>query len=797
MNIYQPKSIEGKWQKQWEESGVNESIDFSEKPKYYVLVEFPYPSGDGLHVGHCRSYVAQDVIARKKRMDGFNVMYPIGWDAFGLPAENYAIKHKVHPRVAVERNIENFKSQIKSLGISFDWKREVNTTDPEYYKWTQWIFRELYKKGLAYKKAMAINWCPSCKIGLANEEVVNGGCERCGETVSKKYLNQWMLKITDYADKLIEGLDEVDYLPQIKQQQLNWIGRSEGARINFETGKNSVEVFTTRPDTIYGVTYLVLAPEHELVEKITTAEQKEVVLEYQKQAALKSDRDRQIGNEKTGVFTGAYAKHPITEKEIPIWVADYALASVGTGAVMAVPAHDERDWEFAKKYDLEIITVVKGEGFEEGKFFGGHGNAVNSDFLNDLSTEEAKEKAIDWLKQNNKGDKSTNYKLRDWVFSRQHYWGEPIPIVHCDQCGEVLIPESELPLVLPDVESYEPTDTGESPLAAITDWVDVKCPECGEDAQRETDTMPNWAGSSWYFLRYVDPKNNDEFASKEKLDYWGAVDLYNGGMEHVTLHLLYSRFWHRFLYDIGKVPHKEPYGKRIAHGMILADGGVKMSKSKGNVVNPTEIIDNYGADVLRLYEMFMGPYDQSIAWSEETLAGMNRFLSKIWKLHESGRIEEKEAEKKILAALHKMIQKVDADIEKRSYNTAVSEMMIFINTVVDHGTIAKSSMLTFLKVANVFVPHLCQELWSLLGKTDYVCEQQWPEVNEAFILEEDIEFVIQINGKVRDKIQLPQGLSEEELKDKALASESLQKHLAGKEIKKTIVVPNRLINFVV
>ena len=956
MKAYNHKKIEVKWQKSWEKGGLYQTEDTSSKPKYYCLIEFPYPSGDGLHVGHVRSYTALDISARKKRLQGFNVLYPIGWDAFGLPTENFAIKTGKHPTVITKENIRIFKRQMKSLGISFDWSREINTADPKYYKWTQWIFLQLFKKGLAYKKKMPINWCPKCKIGLANEEVIDGSCERCGTLAEKKELEQWMLKITAYADRLIDDLETVDYLEKIKTQQINWIGRSEGAEIKFQLsnsipyrGTGQIKVFTTRPDTLFGATFLVLAPDCPLVNEITPLEFKQAIEKYQKEALLKKQTSsREVEKDKTGVFTGAYAINPATKKEIPVWIADYVSMDYGTGAIMAVPAHDERDFEFAQKYDLKINCVVdpiglrgftdysrviKKEIWEESianilaskEVYVADGVAINSDFINNLNTKEAKEKIIEWLEIKGLGRRQKQYHLRDWVFSRQHYWGEPIPIVHCSSCaaknkelrskiklslnfrqnkvwkrimngiktvesralnpeeseryfgnvqiGDLILGvnknndqelvlrvknqktykslaeffkdketlaetfeenfksaaelevaynklssgladkanknglivwkieiineavplgEKDLPLKLPMVKKYEPTDTGESPLAAMIDWVETKCPVCGGEAKRETDTMPNWAGSSWYFLRYLDPKNKEKFADADKLKYWLPVDLYNGGMEHTTLHLLYSRFWHKFLYDIGAVPTLEPYKKRVSHGMILAEDGQKMSKSRGNVINPDSVVEDYGADALRVYEMFVGPYDQTVAWNVNGLIGVRRFLEKVYSFNKFVDSETNE----VLSLLHQTIKKVTEDIDNLRFNTAVSCMMIFMNKIQTEGC-TRESFKKFLMLLSPFAPHLAEEIWQGLGERESVCSVEWPEFDEKLIARESVEVPVQINGKVRDKLQVDPNISEEEIKELALANEKVKKHLAGVELKKFIYVKGRMISIVI
>lgn len=799
MKDYNYKKIEKKWQKKWDKMDISKAEDNSEKEKFYCLVEFPYPSGDGLHVGHVRSYTAQDIVVRKKRMQGFNVMYPMGWDAFGLPTENFAIKTGKQPAQVTKENVAVFKRQMQSLGISFDWDREINTTDPKYYKWTQWIFLQLLKKDLAYKHEMPINWCPSCKIGLANEEVIDGKCERCGAESIRKNMNQWMLKITAYADRLIEDLETVEYLDQIKTSQINWIGRSYGAQVKFQikNDKSQIEVFTTRPDTLFGATFMVLSPEHELVNKITTDEFETEVLKYQSEAAKKSDLERtELQKEKTGVFTGAYAINPVNGQEVPIWIADYVLASYGTGAIMAVPAHDQRDWEFAKKYELEVIQVIDGEGADitaEAYTDIEKGVMINSHQFNGQTVKECQENIIEWLEKEDLGQKQTQYHLRDWVFSRQHYWGEPIPVVHCDKCGIVPLDEKDLPLELPKVKKYEPTDTGESPLADIEDWVNVDCPICGGPAKRETDTMPNWAGSSWYFLRYIDPTNNEALADPEKLKYWMPVDLYNGGMEHTTLHLLYSRFWNKFLYDIGVVPTSESYQKRVSHGMILAPDGNKMSKSKGNVINPDEIVKDYGADVLRVYEMFMGPYDQAVAWDLNGVRGIKKFLDKVYNIEVDESIEE---DAETLRALHKTIKKVTEDIDKRHFNTAVSAMMIFVNHITSKG-VNRGVFREFVQSLAPFAPHLAEELWEKLGEEGSVHLQVWPEYNPDLAKDDQIELPIQINGKVRDKLMVEAEIGEAELKEKVLASEKVQNYLKGQEPKKMIYIKGKLVSIVI
>lgn len=805
--IYKPQEIEGKWQEKWYSSDVFKAVDFSKKEKFYSLIEFPYPSGEGLHVGHPRSNTAMDIISRKRRMQGFNVLYPIGWDAFGLPAENYAIKTGTHPKETTQKNIANFTRQLKALGFSFDWSREIDTTDPKYYKWTQWIFLKLFEKGLAYKAKSDINWCTSCNVGLAHEEVVNGKCERCGGEVVRKEKEQWMLKITEYADRLLADLNEVDYVEKIKKQQEDWIGKSIGAEVDFKV-KNfdqRIKVFTTRPDTLFGATYMVLSPEHSLIEEFKKdLKNKELVEEYQKKARTKTDLERtDLAKEKTGiVLDGVMAINPVNEKEIPIYIADYVLNSYGTGAIMAVPGHDQRDWEFAKQFHLPIIEVLKGGDIEK-EAFEGDGELVNSDWLNGLKKDQAIEKMIQWLEERGIGTRAINYKLRDWVFSRQRYWGEPIPIVICDKCGYVPVPEKELPVVLPEVENYKTSDTGESPLSLISEWVTTKCPQCGGQAKRETDTMPQWAGSSWYFLRYTDPHNDKQLADPKKLKYWTPVDWYNGGMEHTTLHLLYSRFWHKFLFDIGIVPTSEPYAKRTSHGLILGEDGDKMSKSKGNVINPDDVVNEYGADTFRVYEMFMGPFDQATPWDTKGILGVRRFLDKVWHAcDDEVTVKEKVEPQEIEQLLHKTIKKVTEDIENMKFNTAVSQMMIFINEF----NKAKGSLddkqkseyrKTFLKILSPFAPHICEELWHALGEKDFIAKEPWPEYNPELVKESVIEVPIQINGKVRSKILVAKDASEEEVKEKALADEKIKTWLKGKEIKKFVYVKGRIVNIVV
>ena len=796
---YNHKAVEQKWQKIWDEKKAFAASDDYTKPKYYALVEFPYPSGQGLHVGHPRPYTALDIVARKRRMQGYNVLYPMGWDAFGLPTENYAIKNKIHPRIVTENNVKRFKEQLRSLGYSFDWDREINTTDVDYYKWTQWIFLKLFHAGLAYKTEMPINWCTSCKVGLANEEVVNGVCERCGAPVVRKVKSQWMLKITEYAEKLLEGLDDVDYIERVKVSQKNWIGKSQGAEVDFKiSGKeDKLTVYTTRPDTLFGATYMVVSPEHPMLEKYKDdIENMDAIREYQEQAARKSDFERsELAKEKTGVeIKGLCAVNPVNDKEIPIWVSDYVLMSYGTGAIMAVPAHDTRDWEFAKKFNLPIIEVVAGgENVQEEAFTDvATGKLVNSDFLDGLEVAEAKKKIIAFLEEKGIGTGKTNYKLRDWVFSRQRYWGEPIPIVHCEKCGYVALPEDQLPLELPDVESYMPTDNGESPLAAMTDWVNTTCPCCGGPAVRETDTMPQWAGSSWYFLRYTDPHNKEALASPEALKYWLPVDWYNGGMEHTTLHLLYSRFWHRFLYDQKVVPCPEPYQKRTSHGMILGENGEKMSKSRGNVVNPDDIVMDYGADTLRTYEMFIGAFDLSASWSENGVKGCRRFLERIWKLQDiltRGDVYSKDFETK----MHQTIKKVSQDFENLKYNTAIAALMSLLNDFAKKGAINDAEYRTMLVLLNPVAPHITEEIWSLCGYEGYIFEQTWPEYDEAKTIENTIEMAVQINGKTRGVVTL--ALDEEKEAALAKAKEVVADKLTG-TIVKEIYVPKKIINIV-
>lgn len=799
---YSPNEIEKKWQEVWEKEKAFQVGTDKSKPKFYALVEFPYPSGQGLHVGHPRPYTALDVIARKRRLEGYNVLYPMGWDAFGLPTENYAIKNHIHPKIVTKKNVERFTQQLKALGYSFDWDREINTTDPDYYKWTQWIFLQLFKKGLAYKTEMPINWCTSCKIGLANEEVVGGVCERCGGEVVRKVKSQWMLKITEYADKLIDDLDMVDYIEKIKVSQINWIGRSVGAEVDFKlAGKDeSLRVFTTRPDTLFGATYMVISPEHPLIEKYKSEiTNYQALVDYREQAAKKSDFERtELAKDKTGVrIEGLMAVNPVNGKEIPIWISDYVLMTYGTGAIMAVPAHDERDWEFAKKFNLPIIEVVAGGNVEEAAYTNtSTGKLVNSDFLNSLEVPDAKQKILDWLMDNGIGQKKVNFKLRDWVFSRQRYWGEPIPLVHCDHCGYVPIPESELPLMLPEVESYEPTDNGESPIAKMTDWVETTCPQCGGKAHRETDTMPQWAGSSWYYLRYIDPHNHEAFASKEELDYWLPVDWYNGGMEHTTLHLLYSRFWHKFLYDQGLVSTPEPYKKRTSHGMILGENGEKMSKSRGNVVNPDEIVNEFGADTLRTYEMFIGAFDLSAAWSAEGVKGCRRFMERVWKLKDMLTPEEGYSTD-LEIKLHQTIKKVSQDYESMKYNTAIAAMMALVNEFYKKGAVTKGEFKTLLILLNPVAPHMTEELWQQIGETSRIYQQSWPVYDEKKTIEATVEIAVQINGKVKANLVIELNEKQEEVEAKAKELENIKAAISGKMVVKVIYVPNKILNIVV
>ena len=794
------KEIEPKWQKKWEEAHVFHAENDYTKPKYYALVEFPYPSGQGLHVGHPRSYTALDIVARKRRMQGYNVLYPMGWDAFGLPTENFAIKNHIHPEIVTAQNVAHFKAQLKSLGLSFDWDREINTTDPGYYKWTQWIFLQLFKKGLAYKKEMSVNWCTSCKCVLANEEVVNGVCERCGSEVIHKVKSQWMLKITAYAQRLIDDLSDVNYLERVKTSQINWIGRSTGAEVEFDTtGGDKLLIYTTRPDTLFGATYMVMSPEHPYIEKwadrITNMD---AVREYQEVSARKSDFERtEMAKDKTGVrLEGVAAINPVNGKEIPIFISDYVLMSYGTGAIMAVPGHDTRDWEFAKKFGLPIIEVVKGGDVEKEAFTDcATGIMVNSGFLDGLPVEEAKKAIIRWLEEHKKGETKVNYKLRDWVFSRQRYWGEPIPLVNCPKCGWVAIPEEELPLRLPEVESYEPTDNGESPLAKLTDWVKTTCPCCGGPAERETDTMPQWAGSSWYFLRYCDPHNANALAAKEALDYWMPVDWYNGGMEHTTLHLLYSRFWHKFLYDIGVVSCKEPYAKRTSHGMILGENGEKMSKSRGNVVNPDDVIAQYGADTLRMYEMFIGDFEKTAPWNTSSIKGVKRFLERVAALTDIMTPEEGYSPE-LEGSFHKLIRKVSEDIEGLKCNTAIAAMMSVLNEINDKGSVTRGELRTFITLLNPFAPHLTEEMNEVIGGKEMLVHAKWPEYDPAKCVDAAVEIAVQVSGKIKARLTIPSDAAEEEVKALVMADANVQAALAGKSIIKEIYVKGKLYNIV-
>jgi leucyl-tRNA synthetase len=813
MENYQPAAIEKKWQQRWEEEKLSQAKDFAKKPKYYLLIEFPYPSGERLHVGHGRSYCAFDALARLKRMQGYNVLFPFGWDAFGLPAENYAVKTGIHPRVTTKENIDNARQQARSWGLSFDWSREIDTTDPAYYRWTQWIFLQLFKKGLAYKAEIAVNWCPSCKTNLANEEVVQGACERCGASTERRMQKQWMLKITAYADRLLADLEKVDYREDIKRQQVNWIGRSEGVAIKFPlpTLSTAIEAFTTRADTLFGTTFLVLAPEHPLVGKLTTSKQKKAVEAYVKEALRKSELQRQEEmGEKTGVFTGSFAKHPFTGEEIPIWVSDFVLLSYGSGAVMGVPAHDQRDFKFAKKFALPIKEVVvnKRESSFPKEAFTGEGELISSGDFDGLQSGEAIDKIAAQLEKKGLGKKTIDYKLRDWVFSRQHYWGEPIPIVICKKCGYVPVPEEELPVELPYVEQFKPTETGESPLASITDWVTAKCPACGGSARRETDTMPNWAGSSWYFLRYTDPQNSEEFADPKKLAYWTPVDWYNGGFEHTTLHLLYSRFWHKFLFDEGLVPSPEPYQKRTSHGVVLGPDGGKMSKSRGNVVNPDEVVRDFGADTFRVYEMFMGPFEQRIAWDPQGVQGVHRFLERVWKAHSLILKQTlKESDKELEGELHRLLKKVGEDLPELKFNTAVAALMSFLNELSSRShALSAADWALFLRVLAPFAPHLAEELWEGLPSKvrssrgsgeDSIHQQSWPSFDKELVSREKVTIVVQVNGKLRGRLSARPGEEEKKLVASASSLETVRPHLEGEKISKTIFLPDRLINFVV
>ena len=799
---YNPAAIEKKWQKIWADAHAFEAEKSHDKPKFYGLIEFPYPSGAGLHVGHPRSNTALDIICRKRRMEGYNVLYPIGWDAFGLPTENYAIKNHVHPAKVTKENVDHFREQLQKIGFSFDYSREVNTTDPKYYKWTQWIFLRLFERGLAYKAEMPVNWCTSCKCGLANEEVVGGVCERCGGEVVRKVKSQWMLRITDYAQKLLDGLDEVDFIEKVKVQQRNWIGRSEGAEVDFAVAGSDrkIRVYTTRPDTLFGATYMVLAPEHPLLDEMKgRIENWDEVLAYRAQAARKSDFERtELQKDKTGVeLKGLKAVNPVTGREIPVWASDYVLVTYGTGAIMAVPAHDTRDWEFAKKFGLPIVEVVAGGNVQEAAYTDvADGVMVNSGFLDGLRVAQAKQRIADFLEEKGIGTRKVNFKLRDWVFSRQRYWGEPIPLVHCDKCGWVPVPESELPVLLPEVDNYEPTDSGESPLSVIDSWVNTTCPHCGGPARRETDTMPQWAGSSWYFLRYIDPHNDDMFAAMDELKYWLPVDWYNGGMEHTTLHLLYSRFWHKFLYDEGYVPTPEPYRKRTSHGMILGANGEKMSKSRGNVINPDDTIAEIGADAFRLYEMFMGAFDQAIPWSTEGARGCRRFLERVWRLQEM--LTDGEGHSKGLETLiHQTIKKVSEDYEKMKFNTAIAQMMTLVNEFYAAGQITRGDLRTLLLLLDPVAPHIAEEMWQHCGLGDPIYRQQWPKWDEDKLQEATVEIAVQINGKVRGRVTVPAGMSREQAERELPQLPEVQRLIADKTVKKIVCVPGRLLNVVV
>jgi len=803
MESYQPKEFEKKWQDFWEEKGVFHAKNDYTMPKFYGLIEFPYPSAQGLHVGHPRSYTGMDIIARKKRLEGYNVLYPIGWDAFGLPTENHAIKTGIHPAIVTKNNVENFTKQCKSLGFSFDWSREVNTTDPNYYKWTQWIFLKLFEKGLAYKTEMPVNWCTSCQVGLANEEVVNGVCERCGGEVVRRVKSQWMLKITEYADKLISGLDEVDFLDKIKAQQVNWIGRSEGAEVDFKLSglDYALRVFTTRADTLFGATYMVISPEHPMIEEYADKiENIEELRTYREQAARKSEFERtEVAKDKTGVeIKGIRAINPVTEKEIPVWVSDYVLMTYGTGAIMAVPAHDTRDWDFAKKFNLPIIEVVGGGKDVQAEAYTDveDGIMVNSGFLTGLKVKDAIEAMKKWLEDNKIGKRKVNYKLRDWVFSRQRYWGEPIPLVHCEKCGWIAIPESELPLTLPDIKDFKPTENGESPLAKATEWIHTTCPKCGGAAERETDTMPQWAGSSWYFLRYIDPHNTSVFAAEEALKYWLPVDWYNGGMEHTTLHLLYSRFWHRFLYDLGYVPTKEPYQKRTSQGMILGENNEKMSKSRGNVVNPDDIINQFGTDTMRVYEMFMGDFSQAAPWSEKGVHGSRKFLERVWNLQEMlNDVEEISADME--KEVHTAIGKVTNDIDKMKFNTAIAALMSFTNAIYAKGSLTRGEMKILLLLLNPFAPHITEEIWEKNNLGGYLHEQKWPEFDASKLEEAEVEVPIQVNGKLRGVVKVDKDAGQDEIMEIAKVTKGIAEHLEGKNIVKVIFVKGKIFNVVV
>ncbi|MBR3919259.1 MAG: leucine--tRNA ligase [Clostridia bacterium] len=807
MYEYRPADIEAKWQKIWEEDKAFEAVIDKSKKKFYGLIEFPYPSGNGLHVGHPRSNTAMDIIARKRRLEGYNVIFPIGWDAFGLPAENFAIKNKVHPSIVTEKNVAHFKNQLKKIGFSFDWSKEINTTDPAYYKWTQWIFLKLFEKGLAYKAEIPINWCTECKVGLANEEVVNGVCERCGGEVVRKVKSQWMLKITDYAQKLLDGLDGVDFIEKVKTQQRNWIGRSEGAEVDFKVpaaadiDNGILTVYTTRPDTLFGATYMVVSPEHPIIEKLQDKiENYSDVLAYKAEAAKKSDFERtEMAKDKTGVpLKGITAVNPVNGKEIPVWISDYVLISYGTGAIMAVPAHDDRDWAFAKKFGLPIIEVVEGGDVQNAPYTDiENGIMTNSQFLDGLSVAEAKKTIIEWLADKGYGHKKVNYKLRDWVFSRQRYWGEPIPLVYCEHCGWVPVPEKDLPVKLPDIENYVQTDSGESPLVNVPEWVNTTCPKCGAPAKRETDTMPQWAGSSWYFIRYCDPLNSEEMISKEAMDYWMPVDWYNGGMEHTTLHLLYSRFWHKFLYDAGVISCPEPYIKRTSHGMILGENGEKMSKSRGNVINPDDIVAEIGADAFRVYEMFMGAFDQAIPWSTQGARGCYRFLDRVWKLQDILTDEEGMSDE-LKPAVHTTIKKVSEDYEKMKFNTAIAAMMSLVNDIYAYGKITREELSALLLLLNPAAPHITEEIWQIQKLSDKpIYKSEWPTYDEKAMAKAEVEVAIQICGKVRMKLMIPSEYGKEETEKFALENADVQSLIGGKTIRKVIAVPGRIVNIVV
>ncbi|MDL2206316.1 leucine--tRNA ligase [Eubacteriales bacterium OttesenSCG-928-N13] len=798
---YTPATIEKKWQDHWDEKGTFYAESSHDKPKFYGLIEFPYPSGAGLHVGHPRSNTAMDILCRKRRMEGFNVLFPIGYDAFGLPTENYAIKNHIHPAVVTRDNIARFTKQLKMLGFSFDYSREINTTDPKYYKWTQWIFLKMYEAGLAYKQEMPINWCTSCKVGLANEEVVGGVCERCGSEVVRRVKSQWMLRITDYAQKLLNGLDEVDYIEKVKTQQRNWIGRSEGAEVDFtlSTG-DKLRVFTTRPDTLFGATYMVISPEHPLLEQHKAIiKNHDEIVQYREAAARKSDFERtELNKDKTGLaIDGITATNPVTGKEIPVWVSDYVLMSYGTGAIMAVPGHDERDWAFASKFRLPIVEVVAGGDIEQGAYTDiQDGTMVNSGFLDGMKVADAKKSIIDWLVEKGLGERKVNFKLRDWVFSRQRYWGEPIPVVHCAHCGYVPLNEDQLPLTLPEVDSYMPTETGESPLAAITDWVNTTCPKCGGPAQRETDTMPQWAGSSWYFLRYMDPFNDEQLASPEALNYWSPVDWYNGGLEHTTLHLLYSRFWHRFLYDIGVVPTKEPYKKRTSHGMILGPDGEKMSKSRGNVINPDDIVHELGADSFRMYEMFMGAFDQAIPWSTDGARGCKRFLDRVWRLMDM-LVDTGKVSSDMAFDVHSTIKKVTEDFERMKFNTAIAQMMTLVNQFYQKGSITRGELKILIQLLNPVAPHITEEINALCELGVELSQTKWPIYDEKALVRQTVEVALQINGKVRGRMEIPADLTQDAAQEYFMALDEVKRALGDKQVKKLVFVPGRLVNIVV